>query len=118
MANEENLKPVRTTSEARKRGRNGGIKSGEKRREKKLLKDYLDEVLKNKKIKVDGKEVDGATAITLKLVQQALKGDVKAYTTIRDTLGQAPVQGINLTSEVGDDGLLGALEKGLKEDED
>ena len=120
MANEENLIPnsERSPEELRENGRKGGIKSGEKRREKKLLKEYLEEVLSNKKIKVDGKEVDGATAITLKLVQQALKGNVKAYTTIRDTLGQAPVQGINLTSEVGDDGLLSALEKGLSEDGD
>ena len=120
MANEENLKPFseRTESEQREIRSKGGKKSGEVRRQKKLLKDYLQEVLDDKKIKIDGKEVDGATAITLKLVQQAMKGNVKAYTTIRDTLGQAPVQGINLTSEVGDDGLLSALEKGLSEDGD
>lgn len=34
MANEENLKPVRTKSEARERGRNGGKASGESRRRK------------------------------------------------------------------------------------
>ena len=121
MANEENLKPFtsdQSREEAKKNGRKGGIASGKARREKKLLKDYLQELLDKKKIKIDGKEVDGATAITLKLIQQAMKGNVKAYTTIRDTLGQAPVQGINLTSEVGDDGLLSALEKGLSEDGD
>lgn len=113
MANEENLKPFseRTESEQREIRSKGGKRSGEVRRQKKLLKDYLQEVLDDKKIKIDGKEVDGAMAITLKLVQQAMKGNVKAYTTIRDTLGQAPVQGINLTSDVGDDGLLGAIQK-------
>ena len=119
MANEENLIPnsERSPSELRENGKKGGIKSGEKRRKKKLLKEYLDDVL-NDKVKVQGKEIDTAEAITIKLVQQAMKGNVKAYTTIRDTLGQAPVQGINLTSEVGDDGLLSALEKGLSEDGD
>lgn len=125
MANEENLKPFtseQSREEAVKNGRKGGIKSGEVRRQKKLLKDYLQDVLDDK-IEVKnskGKktEMDTAEAITVKLVQQALKGNVKAFTTIRDTLGQAPVQGINLTSEVGDDGLLSALEKGLSEDGD
>lgn len=123
MANEQNLvkgdKAHKLTVEEQSRG---GKKSAEVRRKKKLLKDYLQDVLDDK-IEVKnskGKktEMDTAEAITVKLAQQALKGNVKAYTTIRDTLGQAPVQGINLTSEVGDDGLLGALEKGLKEDED
>lgn len=120
MANEENLKPFtseQSREEAVKNGRKGGIKSGEVRRQKKLLKDYLQDVLDDK-VKVKDKEIDTAEAITIKLVQQAMKGNVKAYTTIRDTLGQAPVQGINLTSEVGDDGLLSALEKGLSEDGD
>ena len=45
MANENNLKPVKTKSEARARGKNGGIKSGEVRREKRLLKELLEEAL-------------------------------------------------------------------------
>lgn len=119
MANEQNLKPFseRTESEQREIRSKGGKKSGEVRRQKRLLKDYLQDVLDDK-VKVKDKEIDTAEAITIKLVQQAMKGNVKAYTTIRDTLGQAPVQGINLTSEVGDDGLLSALEKGLSEDGD
>lgn len=118
MANEENLvkgdEAHKLTAEEQSRG---GKKSAEVRRQKKLLKDYLQDVLDDK-VKVKDKEIDTAEAITIKLVQQAMKGNVKAYTTIRDTLGQAPVQGINLTSEVGDDGLLSALEKGLSEDGD
>jgi len=41
MANAENLKPVRTKSEARKRGRNGGIKSGESRRKAKSYQELV-----------------------------------------------------------------------------
>ena len=37
MANEQNLQPVRTESEARELGRRGGIASGKARREKKTL---------------------------------------------------------------------------------
>lgn len=35
--NEQNLKPVKTKSEARKRGKAGGLKSGQVRREKALI---------------------------------------------------------------------------------
>lgn len=39
--NEKNLKPIRTESEARKKGRNGGIASGKARREKKTIQKIL-----------------------------------------------------------------------------
>ena len=51
MANEQNLKPIRTASEAREKGRNGGIASGIARREKKtvqkILNDFLSTAAKN-----------------------------------------------------------------------
>lgn len=49
--NEKNLKPIRTESEAREKGRNGGIASGKSRREKKtiqkILADLLDSEIKD-----------------------------------------------------------------------
>jgi hypothetical protein len=39
VANPQNLEPARTKSEARERGRNGGIKSGESRRKKKTMRE-------------------------------------------------------------------------------
>lgn len=49
--NEKNLKPIRTESEAREKGRNGGIASGKARREKKtiqkILADLLDSEIKD-----------------------------------------------------------------------
>ena len=45
MANEQNLKPIRTESEARKKGRNGGIASGIARREKKTIQKILNDFL-------------------------------------------------------------------------
>ena len=41
MANEKNLKPVRTKSEARERGKKGGLASGKKRREKKTVSELV-----------------------------------------------------------------------------
>lgn len=43
--NVKNLDLIKTTEEARKRGRNGGIKSGEAKREKKKLSDIYREFL-------------------------------------------------------------------------
>lgn len=81
-----NLKPVRSKSEARERGKAGGLKSGEVRREKKVLRERLELLL--------AREVDGlvtADAITIALIEKALTGDVRAYEVIRDTIGEKPV---------------------------
>ena len=45
MPNEQNLRPIRTESEARKKGRNGGIASGIARREKKTIQKILNDFL-------------------------------------------------------------------------
>ena len=55
MANTKNLQPVRTKAEARKRGKAGGIKSGEARREKKLMSAiYADFLAEKFTVKIDG----------------------------------------------------------------
>ena len=45
MATTENLKPPTSTSEARKRGKKGGIKSGKVRKEKKAMKETAEMIL-------------------------------------------------------------------------
>lgn len=87
MANESNLKPVRTESEARRKGKKGGIASGKARKENKLLKNMLQEAL-DKETKTGTFAVD----ITIALIKQAKKGNVRAYEVIRDTLGQKPIE--------------------------
>ena len=96
MANEENLKPVRTKSEARERGRNGGIKSGESRRRTAALRDTMNKLL-TMKVEVDGLSdvlrADGCEStyeevITMAMIQQAMLGDVKAYKAIMQVVGQ------------------------------
>lgn len=93
MANEQNL--VRgdeihkfTPEEASK----GAAASAESRRRKRDLRLAL-EMLLEKDIKTkDGTSMTGTEAITAKLFEQALKGNVKAFETIRATVGQDPVQ--------------------------
>lgn len=81
MPNEQNLKPIRSKNEARERGKNGGLKSGEVRRERKLLKDELLLLLSTGKTQ---------EKISLALIEKALNGEIKAFETIRDTIGEKP----------------------------
>ena len=96
MANNENLKPVRTKSEARELGRNGGIKSGESRRRTAALRYTMNKLL-TMKVEVDGLSdvlrADGCEStyeevITMAMIQQAMLGDVKAYKAIMQVVGQ------------------------------
>ena len=93
MANEQNLKPKTTLSkeEAKRLGSLGGKKSVEARRQKKMLRELLEEALE-KKTDTGNKYID----ITTALIKEAEKGNVRAYETIRDTLGQKPKENISV----------------------
>lgn len=91
MANEQNLRPIRTESEARKKGRNGGIASGEARRGKKSLREAMQILMDTDLTGKDGKTMTGTEAMAAKAFQAALKGDWKAWELVRDTSGQKPV---------------------------
>ena len=109
MANEENLKTP-TTKEARERGAKGGVASGKARREKKLMRETLETLLgmplKNGKsasvedIKslaaVKGKNISVQEAILIAQVQKAMKGDTRAAEYVRDTIGQKPVDSVDM----------------------
>nr|DAL93584.1 MAG TPA: hypothetical protein [Caudoviricetes sp.] len=98
---EENLKPIRSVNEARKKGQNGGKASGVARRKKKALKEEFELLLSMplksvslrenlQKIGIDADEdMTIQTAIVAAMVQQASQGNVKAFTAIRDTI-EAP----------------------------
>lgn len=108
MANTENLKSVRTVEEARELGRKGGIKSGEVRREKKLLKSLLEEALL-KETKTGNNAVD----ITNAIIKKAKKGNVKAYEVIRDTLGEKPKENIGFEVNPEATKILSSINKQL-----
>ena len=90
--NDKNLKPIRTKSEAREKGRNGGIASGEARREKKSLREAMQILMDADLTGKDGKTMTGTEAMAAKAFQAALKGDWKAWELVRDTAGQKPVE--------------------------
>lgn len=95
--NESNLIPIseRSTEEVREMGRKGGIASGKVRKEKKMLKELLEEAL-SKGTETDNEYIN----ITLALIRQANEGNVKAYEVIRDTLGQKPVDKVEHSGSI------------------
>lgn len=91
LANNQNLVPQAhklTDEEASK----GGIASGEARRRKRDLRQALEILLEREYKDKAGKSITGTEAITAKLFEQAMKGSIKAFETIRSTIGQDPVQ--------------------------
>ena len=85
MANNKNLKLISSTNEAREKGKKGGINSGKARRERKALKEEL--LLLFEKGDIQEK-------MCLALIERALTGDVRAFETIRDTIGEKPTDKI------------------------
>ena len=92
MANEENLNPIQSESQARELGRKGGIASGKARRAKKELRECLTELLEREYGGSDGKVMSGAEIISVKLFAKARDGDIRAFEVLRDTVGQKPVE--------------------------
>lgn len=89
----EDLIPLnkRTPEEVKEITSKAGKASGESRRRKKQLKELLELALSQKT-----ETGDYYLDITKALVERAVKGNTRAYEIIRDTLGQAPVQAVQL----------------------
>jgi hypothetical protein len=91
MAGKENLRPVSSKDEARERGRKGGLASGEARRKRKTLKEELLLMLS---------EGETQQSVTLALIEKAMSGDTKAFEVIRDTIGEKPVDKVQMKTDV------------------
>lgn len=74
-------------SEAREKGKNGGIASGKARRERKTLKEELITLLETG---------DNQLRLSVALLTSALDGNVKAFEVIRDTIGEKPKEEISI----------------------
>lgn len=96
--NEQNLKPVRTKSEARERGRAGGKASGAARRRKADFRKTLNMLLT---VEIDSPEwkpmletlgVDCTleSAMLMAQIKQAMLGSTKAATFVAKYSGQSP----------------------------
>lgn len=96
--NIDNLR-VPSSEEARKNGAKGGKKSGDSRREKRKLQGALQKLLNGKysvgENEETKKELAGYDAVAQSMIHEAIKGNVKAATFIRDTIGEKPVDIVN-----------------------
>lgn len=97
MANEENLKPIRSASEAREKGRQGGKASGIARAKEKTIREALKAVL-NGKYEIDGEILNGYEALAIRAFKAAVDGNINAFKEIRDTVGEKPTDNLNLGS--------------------
>lgn len=94
-------------SEQAETARQGGKASGRSRKAKKTLKDQLETLLMLpltdeetkaalREMGIKDRKPDRSLALALALYNEALKGNVKAFEMIRDTIGQKPAENVNL----------------------
>lgn len=98
--NEQNLKPFtsdQSHEEAVKNGRKGGLQNGRNWEFKKLFNNVLDE-----KIEINGKPLTRKELLVLRMTRIASdpeardKDVIEAFKTIRDTIGEKPMEKIML----------------------
>lgn len=97
--NPQNLIPQskKSPEERSKIAKMGGIASGEAKRKKKTFRAAMEAILETEVIDKNGNKIDLLTAISAKQIEKANKGDTKAFEVIRDTIGQKPVERVEIT---------------------
>lgn len=101
----ENLDPVRTKEEAKKRGRNGGKKSGEARRKKRDAKSAAKLILDMsttgaisqnlKKMGIEDEDLTNRVAVMSRAFTKAMTGDINAMRFLMEMAGEKPEQVLN-----------------------
>lgn len=95
----KNLKPFseRTLAERRELGKKGAEKTNQIKAERKTLAELMKVALSLPNVETG--EIN-EIAITNAIINKAAKGDVSAYQTIRDTIGEKPENKIKLDGGV------------------
>lgn len=114
--NEQNLIPnsERTPKQRRENARKAGKASAQARKRKKDLREALEMLLEKDFKDKNGNVLSGTEVITAKLFEKASKGDVRAFETIRSTVGQDPVQKV-MIAEV-DQSVIDEVESAVLDD--
>lgn len=106
-AGHANLKFDFTPEERSANGRQGGVASGEAKRKKKTMRAVMQAMLDctmpeaEKAAALQALGFDGTfrDGITLAMIEKAAKGDVEAGRFVRDTIGEKPREGVDLSIE-------------------
>lgn len=111
--NEQNLRPgeYKFTQDDHKKG---GIASGKARAEKRDLRKALEMLLEQTYTDKKGNTRTGAQAVTERLFSEVMKGNVKAFEVLRDTVGQKVPDRV-MIAEV-DPAVIDEVEKAVFED--
>ena len=121
MANEKNLKPIRTKSEAREKGKKGGKKSGEVRREKKTFKDLAktilslsttDETMVEIARSMGVENPDNKQMVVIGLTLSAIKGNHNAFDRLLELTGEKEQTTDEQTKQTD---LLNAIQKAVQD---
>ena len=70
----------------------GGIESGKAKRERKTIREELEFLLAKQLKNNKGEDISTREAISTAMIGQAIKGNVKAFIAIRDTIGEKPTE--------------------------
>lgn len=120
MANEQNLIPIEEVNSRRSREKHkkdsskGGQKSGEVRRQRKVMKEQMEMLLtlpcnKQKQLKliknlgIETEQIDNQMALIVMLYEKALKGNIQAFHTIREIIQDHQVTSDNNRIEIIND---------------
>lgn len=105
MAKEDNLIPVRTKEEAREKGRNGGIKSGQVRKEKKFMTQIYAEFLEKEHgvIGKDGlkKNMTGNELLSSVMSKILSRGDSASVSLMKEIREATEGSKVNINTEPG-----------------
>ena len=82
----------KTGSEQVEIARLGGFASGEAKRKRKTIREELEFLLAKQLKNNKGEDISTREAISTALIGQAIKGNVKAFIAIRDTIGEKPTE--------------------------
>lgn len=104
MANEKNLKPFDTLTEEQQREirSKGGKASVKAKKERKTMREMLKYLLEQDIQNTKGEKKSTLEAVMVAQLKQALKGDTKAATFIRDTIGEKPLDKQEITGKNGE----------------
>jgi hypothetical protein len=104
MANKDNLDPVRDTETAKARGKQGGIKSGEVRREKKMMSQIYAEFLEKEHdvVSKDGikKSMSGHQLLSSVMSKVLSRGDSAAVSLMKEIREATEGNNINIDTNL------------------
>jgi hypothetical protein len=120
MANEQNLRPSAyklSEEEAKKGGRRSGEVRREKRKFREMFETFLESDFKGDKELPKSKRRKNKEIMMMRMVKQAMNGDLNSQKYIIEMIGEAPAKQVEVTAKVGtieDDRTIEEIEKEIE----